>query len=147
MTGNTVKRRSSAQQGSITLELAIVTPALLLILMLLIAGGRLSSAHGQTEEAARDAARAASLARDPATAQQAAQAAAHASVVNQNLSCSALNVSVSGDFSAPAGSPAAVTATVDCQVSLNDLALLPIPGSKQVSASYTSVLDTYRARE
>ena len=142
-----IVNKGLAQDGSVTLELAIVTPALLLILLLVIAAGRLSSAHGQTEEAARDAARAASLARDPQAAQQAAQAAAQASVINQKLSCSALNVSVSGNYSAPAGTPAAVTATVDCQVSLNDLALLPIPGSKQVSASYTSVLDTYRARE
>jgi Flp pilus assembly protein TadG len=139
-------RRSSGQDGSVTLELAVVTPALLLILLLVIAAGRFSSAHGQTEEAARDAARAASLDRDRSTAQVSAEAAARASLADQDLSCAALSVSISGDYDRPAGTPAAVTATVGCQVSLRDLAALPVPGSRLVSASYTSVLDTYRAR-
>jgi Flp pilus assembly protein TadG len=144
-----MKHRVSSDQddGSVTLELAIVTPALLLILLLVIAAGRLSSAHGQTEEAARDAARAASLARDSSSAQANAEAAARASLADQHLSCASLSVSINGNYDSPAGTPAAVTATVGCQVALSDLAPLPVPGSRQVTASYTSVLDTYRARE
>jgi Flp pilus assembly protein TadG len=134
------------ESGSVTLELAIVTPALLLILLLIIAAGRISSAHGQTEGAARDAARAASLDRDEVTGRADAQAAAAASLSEQRLSCADLNVTVSGDYGTEVGTSAAITATVSCRVSLADLALLPIPGQKTVSATYTSALDTYRAR-
>ena len=44
------------------------------------------------------------------------------------------------------GEPAAVTATVQCTISLSDLALPGIPGSDGLKAEFTSHLDIYRSR-
>ena len=38
-----------------------------------------------------------------------------------------------------------VRATVTCTTGLSDLALLDVPGSRTLSASFTSVIDTYRS--
>jgi hypothetical protein len=37
-----------------------------------------------------------------------------------------------------------VTVTVTCQVSLSELALLPVPGSTEVHATATEVIDRHR---
>ena len=47
--------RRPHEQGSATLEVAIVTPALLLFMLLVVFGGRLALAHGEADSAARDA--------------------------------------------------------------------------------------------
>ena len=51
------------ERGSVTVELTLVVPALVLVLGLLVAGGRLWFARATVVEAAQSAARAASLAR------------------------------------------------------------------------------------
>ncbi|MBM0240589.1 hypothetical protein JNW88_32305, partial [Micromonospora sp. ATA32] len=52
-------------------------------------------------------------------------------------------------FRSPAGTPAAVTISVTCTVSLADLRLSALPGmrtTRTVSAAFTSPLDSYRSR-
>ena len=63
-------------RGSITAELVIVTPVALALLCLVALVGRTTDARSQVDEAARDAARAASIARDPSDAQTVAQRSA-----------------------------------------------------------------------
>src|SRR5437868_14568837 len=55
-------------RGSVTLELTIFAPALIIMLLFVVAAGRIAQAHQAVEAAARDAARQASIARDPSTA-------------------------------------------------------------------------------
>ena len=52
-------RRRHSEQGTMSVEMVILAPVLLLVVMLAVAGGRLVSAEGRVQAASRDAARAA----------------------------------------------------------------------------------------
>lgn len=133
--------------GSAVLEAVLVVPAVMLIVGLAVVGGRLAIAGQAVESAATDAARAASIARTQGQAATQATAAASSSLTNQNLRCSPQQVSVdTSGFATPVGTPASVRATVTCVVSLADLALPGFPGSRTVTATMISPLDTYRDR-
>ena len=135
------------ERGSMTLELAVLAPALLLLVGLLIIGGRVAIATGSVEAAARDAARTASIARTPAQASTDATATATTTLTAQGLQCSNTTVEVTtAGFAVPVGQPAQVSATVTCQVALADLALPGLPGTRLVIGAATSPLDTFRER-
>ena len=130
-----------------TLELVILSPALLILLALAIVAGRIEIAAGAVEQASAAAARAASLARTPAAADSAARAAANDSLTGQNLHCVRLDVSLdTAGFAVPVGQPAQVAATISCDVDLSALAVPGVPGAKTLSARTVSVLDRYRSR-
>jgi len=139
--------RCAEERGSMTLEMVIVAPAMLLILAVIIFAGRVVLAGQSVEQAASDAARTASLARTGPTAQAAADTAARDSLTRQGLRCSSTAVSVdTAGFSVPPGTPATITATITCVVDTADLSAPGIPGSRAVTAHATSPLDTYRSR-
>jgi Flp pilus assembly protein TadG len=133
--------------GSATLELAILSPALLVLLAVVIAGGRIQIANGAVEQAAAAAAREASLARSGSLANAAATRQAKDSLDQQGVTCTNLRVSVdTSGFRAAPGVPATVAVDVTCTVPLSDLAIPGMPGNRQLQARTTSPLDTYRAR-
>ncbi len=134
-------------RGSATIELAIVAPALLALLGLVILAGRLAAAAGAVEQAAAAGARAASLARSAAGAQAAAEQAIRSSLDGQGVTCRSLHstVDVSG-FTVPIGSAASATVEVRCSVPLGDVAVPGVPGQRTVAATRTSPLDRYRER-
>lgn len=140
-------RRSVEERGSATLELAIVAPALLLLLSVTIVAGRVVSAASAVEQAAAAAARAASLAREARVAQGEAQRVAVSSMRDQGITCAPVStrVDVTG-FAVAVGRPASVSAEVRCTVPLADLAVPGLPGTRVVSASATSPLDRFRTR-
>ena len=139
--------RGDGERGSATLELAIITPALLLLLGLIVMAGRVDLAAGTVEHAAASAAREATLARDPGSAVAAARGAAAADLAAQGVTCASSSVDVdAAGFSAGLGEPATVTVTVSCTVPLSDLAVPGLPGSRTMTASATSSLDRYRSR-
>ncbi|NHA68227.1 TadE family protein [Phycicoccus flavus] len=149
MTPTRTRRTSVAgERGSAALEAAVGVPAFLLLVGLVIAGGRLAIAGQALQSAATDAARAASIARTQTTALTSAATAATTSLDNQHLACvsRAVTVDVSG-FTAPVGTPAAATATVTCTVRLSDLAVPGLPGARTLTATATSPIDTYRERQ
>lgn len=140
-------RRASDERGSMTLELAVLAPALLLLVGLLIVGGRVAIATGSVDAAARDAARTASIARTPDQARAQATSTATGILAAQGLRCATTTVEVgTSGFAVPVGQPAQVSATVTCRVDLADLALPGLPGSRTVTAAATSPIDTYRER-
>ena len=135
------------ERGSATLELAVLAPALLLLLGLVVAAGRVVVAGGAVEEAARDAARQASIARDAATAGSAARSAAQETLAQQGLRCTGLDVTVdTRGFATPVGQPGEISTAITCTVPLSDLAVTGLPGSTTLHASFTSPLDRYRER-
>jgi Flp pilus assembly protein TadG len=140
--------RRDPQAGSAAVEVALIAPGLLVLMALLIFGGRNALATGAVEQAAVDAARAASLARTSADADIAASTAAERSLADQDLACSTISVDIDTDgFSTQPGQAAPVTTTIACTLRLSDLALPGIPGSKTIAASAVSVIDTYRERQ
>jgi Flp pilus assembly protein TadG len=133
------------ERGSIALELAIIGPALVALLLMMIGLGRVTLANGAIDAAARDAARQASIARDARTARSAALVSARAALVREGLACSpSVTVDTTG-FSAPVGTSADVVARVSCEVNLADI-MPGIPGTKKLASRFVSPIDPYRAR-
>jgi Flp pilus assembly protein TadG len=129
------------ERGSVTVELVLVTPLLILLLLFVVALGRLASARIDVNGAAAQAARAASIARDPESASSAAKQTATAALADDHVTCA--NLAVATDTSGfSAGGTVAVTIT--CNVDLADLAGLQLPASTAISARSVSVVDTYR---
>jgi len=142
-----VPGRSRGERGSTTLELVVWAPGLLLLIGLLTVAGRVNSANAAVEQAAVDAARTASSARSAAGARDSARASAQTTLAAQGLQCTTttLTLDTSG-FATRPGQSATVTATVTCPVRLSDLAVPGLPGTRTVSHTATSSLDTFRER-
>lgn len=135
------------ERGSAAVELVLVVPALVLVLGLLVAGGRLWFARATVVEASESAARAASLARTAGEARDAGRRAGHRVLDTDGLRCAGLAVTVDDSgFGVPVGTPATVRSTVTCQVPFADLTLPGMPGSITVRSDGGASLDTYRAR-
>ncbi len=130
-----------------TLELAIVFPAVLLLLGLVVLGGRVQVAAGVVEHAAAAAAREASLARTPQTAHARAAAVAAGTLAGQGITCTPQAVTVdTAGFAAPVGHPAEVAVDVTCTVTFGDLTIPGLPGQRTLTGHATSLLDTFRTR-
>ena len=125
----------AGERGSMSVEMIVLVPVLLLIVMIAVAGGRLVSAEGMVQAAARDAARAASIERSAGEADAAARRSL-AAADTANAQCSG-GVDVGG-FGRGG------TVSVDCQVELSDLGLVFLPGATTVTASSTAPVDTWR---
>jgi Flp pilus assembly protein TadG len=138
-------RRRAGDLGSAAIETAIGVPAFVLFLGLILAGGRAAITHQSLQSAAADAARAASIARDPHTAATDARAAATSSITAQAIPCHRVGVRVDTTaFAKQPGQPGSVRVTVSCLLDLADLAVPGIPGSRLLTATMSSPLDTWR---
>ena len=135
------------ERGSVSVELALLAPALLLLLSFAAVAGRTQVAQSAVAEAARAAAREASLARDAGTATALATAQAQRTLGAQDLRCQASNVDVdTAGFEAPPGQPGDVSVAITCVVGMADLLAPGLPGSVTVEASFISPVDAYRER-
>jgi len=90
------------ERGSVTVELVLLTPLLILLLLFVVALGRLSGARLDVDGAAAQAARAASIARDPTTATAMAQQTATAALGSDHVTCAQLTVTPTPPSSPPA---------------------------------------------
>ena len=133
--------------GSVTLELAVLTPALILLLGLVALAGRVEVAASAVEHAAATGARAASLARTVDAAQTTATVAVGRELEAQGLRCTSSVVTVdAAGLAAPLGEPASVTVTTSCTVTMSDLAVPGLPGSRTLTGQATSAVDRFRSR-
>lgn len=136
---------TSDDRGSATLELAVLSIGLLMVVSLIIGVGRVQVANHGVEEAARSAAREASIARTTAQARSDALSAATTTLADQGMTCLSLSVEVDvSAFSKSAGTPGSVTAHVSCDVALADLLLPGLPGTLALDKTFSSPVDTYR---
>ena len=136
--------RLGGERGSATAELVLLTPLVVGLLLMIVAFGRFAEARSEVDEAARDAARAASIARSTTSARSAAEQAAAATLEAGGVSCRTMTVDLDlADFR-PGGN---VAAHIACDTDLADVSLLRLPGSKTFSATGVSVIDTYRAMQ
>ncbi len=128
-------------RGSATLELVLATPLLVMLLLLTVAFGRLATARADVDSAARVAARAASITRDPASATRAARQTASATLGQHQITCRHLVVAVDTRGFAAGGW---VAVEVTCTVDLADLTLLRLPGARTIHTRFVEPLDTFR---
>ncbi|WP_448071084.1 TadE/TadG family type IV pilus assembly protein [Georgenia yuyongxinii] len=137
--------RRGDERGSASIEAAIVVPAFILFVGLLIYAGRTAVAHQGVEAVAYDAARSASIARTPAEAQERATIAVDYALEAQGLRCASHDIDLdTSGLDKPVGQPGIVTATVSCTIDLDDLAVPGVPGQRSVSATMSAVVDAYR---
>jgi Flp pilus assembly protein TadG len=129
------------ETGSAAVELVLVTPVLIVLLLFVVFVGRLASARADVDAAARDGARAASLARSPAAAARDGREAVEATLAGERVTCRTLSVSIEAASFRPGGS---VGATVTCAVDLGDLTSLGVPGTRTVSAAFSEPVDLFR---
>ena len=140
-------RSRNRERGSAVIEAVIGVPAFGLFVALIILAGRVAIAHQAVEAAAAAAARAASIARTQGQAQTSAAATAAATLRDQSLTCvSPARHRRHDRVRHPRRHPRTVSATVTCVVELSDLALPGVPGTRTVTVTVTSPLDTYRER-
>lgn len=136
-------------RGSMSVELVVIMPGLLLLLLLVAAGGRWVESHGAIDGAARDAARAASVARTSGGAVSLAQQAATADLTSSGwCDPGSANVGVTG-FPAGTGVTAQesdVTVTVRCDVNMSPFTLLGFNPAMPVKAAAVAPLDPFMCR-
>ena len=135
-------QRRADERGSVTAELVILAPLLVLMLLFVVALGRLAGARIDVDGAAAQAARAASIARDPGSATAAAEQTAASALAGQGVTCGDLSVSVGTSNFVPGGS---VSVTVACSVSLADLVGLRLPSTETLSGTAVEPVDLYRS--
>lgn len=140
-------RKMATEDGNAALELLILAPVILALIGLVIAAGRTSVAQGSVDAAARDAARQASISLTSGAAREAALSSANAALHADGLHCKpVVRLNTEPGFSTPLGQPAQVSASVSCTVPLSDLLVPGVPGSRTLTAQFTSPLDPYRSR-
>lgn len=118
-----------------------MVPLLMLVLFLLLYAARGAEARMRMDDAAHQAARAASQARSPAQAARAAEETAATALDEAGLACQHLAVDTAGTLRP--GST--VTITLACTVGLQDLAALPLPPAVTLTATFRAPVDDFRA--
>lgn len=131
-----------SEEGSAIAELVIVAPILLIVVVLMVALGRVDSAQGDVESAARAGVQAAVVAPDASDAQTQASTAAQSSLSGAGLTCTAPQISVDTSNFVAGGW---VSVSVTCVTSLADVSVPGAPGAKTLSATSSAHLDPFRA--
>jgi Flp pilus assembly protein TadG len=137
------------ERGSMAVEFVVITPAFVLLLLLIGAGGQWVSASGQVDGAARDAARAATLGRSPAEARIQARLAAAADLPNLCSGNGGLQIQVtplSDGSNAPFATANEVQVRVTCTVGLAVFRLVGFPATHPFQAVAVAPLDTFVCR-
>src|SRR5690606_6335671 len=141
------QRLLADERGSNAAEIVIIAPVIAMLILVLVAGGRTALADNATQSAAYAAARAASLSRHASTAVTNAEDAARRAMSQSGISCTTLTVNVNASgLNTAIGTTGTVSASVNCVVSLADITLPGIPGSRTMSSSAASPVDAYRER-
>ncbi|HMS88509.1 MAG TPA: TadE/TadG family type IV pilus assembly protein [Acidimicrobiales bacterium] len=139
MKRSSLDRRS--ERGSVSVEVAVIAPAFVFLMLLVVFAGKVSEADGNVERAAAEGARAASLRQHPGNAATDARSTVEANLATAGVSCSTLEAIVDTSDFEPGGT---VTVTVECTAPLADVTLLGVPGTRTFTATATEVIDTYR---
>jgi Flp pilus assembly protein TadG len=131
----------SPEAGLMAIELAIVAPVVIVMLLTVVAFGRVTHGRQLVDEAAAVGARAASLAKTPTTAAQEAHAAVTATLAQAGVSCQNAQVDVDPSQFVPGGQ---VVVNVRCTSNLSSLALTGLPGQLTLQSTARSPIETYR---
>jgi Flp pilus assembly protein TadG len=134
-----VRRRG--EEGSVALELVLLTPLVLVLVLFVTFCGRVTRAEAIVRDAAAAGARAASLRQRAAAAQADAHAAVLTSLSGHVGTCPTPAVLVDTAALRPGGR---VAVEVRCATPLHDLGLLGVPGSRTVVARSVEVIDAWR---
>ncbi len=130
-----------ADRGSAAVELAVVAPAFVFLLLLVVCAGRVSEADGAMRRSASEAARAASLRQQPGDAAADADMIARANLSTAGMKCTQLTVTTDTSDFRPGGT---VSVTITCEASMADVTLLGVARTRTFSARAVEVIDRHR---
>jgi Flp pilus assembly protein TadG len=131
-----------SDRGSVAAEVTIATPLLIMLLVFVaVVIHRGVDARLRIDDAAHQAARAASVQRTPVTATAAAQSTATSALSSAGVSCASMTVDTATGGMQPGGT---VSVTVTCTVDFGDALMFGVP-SKSLSATAIEPIDTWRA--
>ncbi|MCI1747220.1 MAG: hypothetical protein LKI24_03365 [Acidipropionibacterium sp.] len=140
-----ITRGDALDRGAVSVEVALIVPALLLLAALATASWRLHQVRGDAQSAAEVAARAVSVAAGPASGIAAGTRVARAELAGTDCRSPQVGIDPTG-LSVPVGSAGSVSATVGCTVTMADLLAPGLPGSFHVSAQAGAPVDSHRER-
>jgi Flp pilus assembly protein TadG len=132
---------TDGQEGLMALELAIITPVVIVMLLAVVAFGRVTHGRQLVDEAAAVGGRAAALAETPAQADREARSAVRNTLAQAGISCQAARVDVDTRAFVPGGQ---VIVAVRCVSELSGLALTGLPGRLTLTATSHTPIETYR---
>lgn len=139
--------RTGERGSSVAVEAALLIPAFLLMIGVIVYLAGAELARQAVGGAAGDAARAASLARSATEAKKIAQQRATDSLAERNVECHEPVVTVdTSRMMVPRGQVGAVTVSVRCRVSLEQVAVPPLPGSFTITVDRSAPIDAFRSR-
>lgn len=130
-----------SERGSLSLEFVLLVPMLIGLVLFIAGAATLGRARSTVDDAAWEAARAASFARSGVEADGAARAAVDRRLAGERWSCLAQRVDVDVSGFRPGGD---VAVAVTCDVRLRDTGLF-LPGATHVTARAVAPLDQYKA--
>jgi uncharacterized protein (UPF0333 family) len=137
MTRRPVRGRGDSEQGSISLELAILAPTIVLLLMCVVVTGRVQNSRADIEGVAQSSARDLSIARDPKTAVSRVRADASQMVNVGSPGCQTFTFT-------PTITATTVSVTIACVADLQDAVMLPLPGRMTLTATASHPIDIFR---
>ena len=130
-----------SQAGSAAAEIVILTPLLVLLALLFVAGGQLANALQEVGEAARTSVESAVIASTPAAAQAQAAAGAGYEITRDGLTCLPYSVTTDVSDFVPGGF---VSVQLRCGVGLITLGLPVLPGNITLTAYASAGIELYR---
>jgi Flp pilus assembly protein TadG len=132
-----------ADRGSVAAEVTLVAPFLVMLLVFVaVVIHRGVDARLRIDDAAHQAARAASIQRTSPTAVAAAQSTASRALSSAGITCQSLGVDTAVGGLRPGGT---VTVTISCAVDFGDALILGVPGQKRLSATAVEPVDRWRS--
>jgi Flp pilus assembly protein TadG len=130
-------RERDSDRGSVSVELVILAPIIGVLLVAVVAVGRVENTRADIEGAARSAARDLSIARDPHAAIGRVRESTAAMVRVGEPGCRHFTFNATIDKTN-------VAVDITCVADLSDAAVLPLPGSMALHASATEQIDVFR---
>jgi len=132
-----------ADDGSVAAEVTIAAPFLVMLLVFVgVVIHRGVDARIRLDDAAHQAARAASIERTPAAATAAAQSTAASALSQAGVACVSLSVNTATEGLRPGGT---VSVTVSCSVDFGDALILGVPGGTTLTATSVEPIDLWRS--
>jgi hypothetical protein len=142
MKGDCERRHGRLQRGSMSIELVVLTPVVVMFVLLALGLGRFELAREQVIGAARAGAEAAAVAQSAGEAQSAASTAATPALASGSSSCQDVHV-VTNTAAFKAGGRVQVEVT--CEVDFSDLLVPGWPGHASVEAVVSAPIDPFRS--
>ena len=130
-------------RGSVAAEITVLTPLLIMLLVFVaVVIHRGVDARIRLDDAAHQAARAASLQRSAPAAVTAARSTAQGALSGAGVVCHSVGVNTVTAGLVPGGT---VTVTLSCTVDVSDAMVLGVPGQRVLSATASEPVDTWRS--